>query len=96
MIHLKGRVEINKLFITDSFVDFTLFTVHPKKSAILQRAAIIPLEVYESLLQEAEDYEQLTILKPLADFLKQQELQRLDEAQKDKSLLEGDKNKGPG
>lgn len=85
MLHINGSVVVDKLIITDTFVDFRLFTVG--KPISLNRAAIIPLEDYGKLLQIAEDYEKLQMLQPLVDVLKQRELKSMDDAQTDKNLL---------
>lgn len=91
MLHINGRVIVERLIITDGFVDFSLFTVG--RGTALDRAAIIPLEEYGRLLEIAEDYEKLKLLQPLADVMVAREKKRMDEAQIDKSLL-GDPDDG--
>ena len=91
MIHIKGKVITDKLVITDSFVDFTLFTIHPKKAVVLNRAAIIPIQDYSRLLQIAEDYEQLKLLQPLVEALDQREIESMEDACHDDKLLKDDK-----
>lgn len=87
MIHINGKIIIPSLYITDSFIDFTLFRVGSTLPTMLNRAAIIPLEEYARQLQAAEDYEQLKVLQPLADALEQRELKILDNAQIDKDVV---------
>ncbi len=75
---LKKKAYPAKLIIIDSFVDLRLFTFG--KTMTLNRAAIIPLEEYAALLQAAEQYEKLTMLKPLADAIKQREMKSMEDA----------------
>lgn len=75
---LKNKIYAVKLTIIDSFVDLGLFT--QGKIMILNRAAIIPLEEYAALLHTAEQFEKLTMLKPLADAIKRRELKIMEDA----------------
>ncbi len=82
---LKGKVFAGKLIIENSFIDFRLFTLG--KINKLTRAAIIPLEEYARLLQAAEQFERLAILKPLHEALQKREIEIMDKAQIDENLL---------
>lgn len=74
----KEKVFTAKLIIIDSFVDLRLFTLG--KTNILNRAAVIPIEEYAELLQAAERFEKLAILKPLANVIDQREVQIMQDA----------------
>lgn len=85
MRFLQGKVFAGKLIIEDSFIDFGLFTCG--KINTLNRAAIIPLDEYARLLQVAEQFERLALLKPLHKALQHREIELMDDAQIDKNLL---------
>ncbi len=85
MKFLKGKIQVPAIMIVDSFVDLSLFNCG--KPHTLNRAAIIPLEEYAELLQDAERFEKLAMLKPLAEVIRQREIAIMDEAQIDKKLL---------
>lgn len=89
MKNLKNKPCPLRLIITDSFIDNRLFT--QGKITILHRAAIIPLEEYVELLQAAENYERLAILKPLHKMLQRKEVKIMEDAAYDKALLEDSK-----
>ena len=83
MKNLPGRIFAGNLLIEDSFMDFRLFTIGKKDVKILRRAAIIPLAEYTDLLQKAERYERLALLKSLHEALQKRQIESLDDAQTD-------------